>query len=229
MFMIPYMQPSPLWNSSQPPARPNTIKRILQVAIEEWAWFGSQVVLGKSVIQRGGQEHHRHYFQRVGDYWREGAGVSGKDGRDRNDYWSAAFICFVMRKAGVPESEFPSTRRHSKYIHHAIQNVENLRGGAAFHGWRLHEHAPKVGDLVCYSRSGWMRGYDQAKNHERYSAHGDIVVHTRPPHEIWTIGGNVRDSVSLRILYTDYQGYLDSAMNSHQRWFCVIENKLPRQ
>ena len=94
-------------------------------------------MVGKKTIQRGGREHRRGYYQRVGDYWRGGTGLR-YDGRDREHYWSSAFICWVMRRAGVLPSEFPSTRRHSEYIHHAIQNRLQRRQGAH----RLRGRAP---------------------------------------------------------------------------------------
>ncbi len=227
MSITPFSLPSTIRSSCAGPLFGGSIPRILLVAVEEWRRFGFQIVVGNKITQAGGREHRGGYYQRVGDYWRGGPGLS-YDGRDREHYWSSAFICWVMRRAGVLVSEFPSTRRHSEYIHHAIQNRQRSLRGAAFRGWRLDEHAPQLGDLVCYSRSGWMKSYDKAKAHDRYSAHGDIVVHVEPNREIWTIGGNVKDSVSLRILKTDTRGRLDPKLNKDNDWFCVIENRLPR-
>ena len=227
MSITPVMLPSSIWARCQGPLLSRTVSRILLIAVEEWARFGFQIVVGDKVLQQGGKEHRRGYYKRVGTYWREGTG-HGYDGKDREEYWSSAFICWVMQRAGVLPSEFPFSRRHSKYIHHAIQNRQQRLQGAAFRGWRLDEYAPKVGDLVCYTRSPWMTGYDKAKAHDQYSAHGDIVVHVEPRREIWAIGGNVKDSVSLRIIKTDSRGRLDPKISKDQDWFCVIENRLPR-
>ena len=228
MGTTPFMLSSAIWRGHAGLVRSRTVQRIVEVCVQEWVRFGHTILVGNRIVHRGAKETQRGFHQRVGDYWRGGAGHKF-DGKDTEEYWSSTFICWVMRRAGLLEGEFPSTRRHSLYIHRALQSATLPDGGAVFQGRRLGDYAPKVGDLVCYSRSSWMNGYDKARSHEKYSAHGDIVIHVERPRHIWTIGGNVGDSVGLRILNTDARGRLDPKLNPTSAWFCAIENHLPRQ
>ena len=90
------------------------------------------------------------FYKRIGDYWREGLGLKF-DGRDRNVPWSAAFISWVIKKAGAG-NKFKYSGRHSKYIRDAIKKRKMNERRAAFKGYRINEVVPQVGDLVCASR-----------------------------------------------------------------------------
>ncbi len=220
--MPPFIPPSVLWAVDLMTARPGSIHRILWVAIQEWLFFGQQTIENGRVVKLGHKEHHAGYYERVGEYWREGLSMR-YDGRNRSVPWSAAFISYVMKTAGVADSDFPRAAAHSRYIHFAIQNRETGATGAKFIGWRVSERAPKEGDLVGYSRAGAHMTYDKAAKRNTYTSHCDIVVYARPG-EIGVIGGNVKDSVSLKRLPTDADGFLT---DTHNDWFVVIENGLP--
>jgi hypothetical protein len=203
-------------------AQPGTIHRILLTAIQEWSFFGGQTQFHRRSTRRGGRENQKGYYQRVGLYWHKALGMN-LDGRDRDTPWSAAFISYVMLASGVDSHDFKGASAHSRYIHRAIQNrVQNL-ANAKFLGRRITEYAPKEGDLVCYSREGANMTYDKAIKRDSYTSHCDIVVYVRQG-EIGVIGGNVSDSVTLKIVQVDARGFLTD--RSHP-WFAVLENRLP--
>src|SRR5689334_1372459 len=81
-------------------ARPATVHRILWVAIREWSAFGGTVLHAGHYHRRGHRETDAGYYQKVGTYWRQGTGQH-LDGRDTGTPWSATFISYVMRTAGV--------------------------------------------------------------------------------------------------------------------------------
>ena len=191
-------------------------KRVIDIANGEWALFGYQTI-GKNgeTIRVGKKENEGGWSQRVRDYWLS----VGKflDGRDRNVPWSAAFISFVMSKAGgVFGVPFRNASAHNRYIRQYINNRKQGREDEFFVGYRINELAPKPGDLICYGREG-EGGYDATGS---YLSHCDIVVAKRPG-EIEAIGGNVGDSVTKRILATDNKGLLIDRQNN---WFTVIRN-----
>ena len=200
-------------------ARPGTVHRILWTALEEWSFFGGQTQY-QGYQHRGHREADPGYYQRVGSYWRYGTNQA-LDGRDRDNAWSATFISYVMRKAGVSAHDFHPAYRHSEYINDAIRRRVNGSPENKFVGWRLTEYRPKEGDLVCYWRKH-PKTYEQASHQRHYESHTDIVVYVAPG-EIGVIGGNVSDSVTLSILRLGGAGFL----NKGHHLFAVMENRLP--
>jgi Uncharacterized protein conserved in bacteria (DUF2272) len=164
------------------------------------------------------------YFKLVGEMWRQ-IGIN-LDGKDRGQPWSAAFISFVIRKAGYTKFRF--AQRHSIYIQQAIGARESGDAGADYWGFRLTEHTPKLGDLVCQWREV-ERTYDFAKTHDSYKAHCDVVVELRDDHTIRTIGGNTSnafgtksaDTVGMKSFRLDSDGFL----RKENRLFAILENK----
>ena len=202
-------------------SRPGTINRILFVALQEWRYFGGSTVT-KGRRHAGHKETEKGYYKRIGLYWQDGTGQH-LDGRDTEHPWSAAFISYVMRTAGVTQEQFPSATAHSRYIHFAMQNRVHNTAGAVFIGQRLTEYKPKLGDLVCTSRAGSHMTFDKAIKHKDYTSHCDIVVSVRTD-EIGVIGGNVSDSVSMKFLKIDAAG---SLIDKTAPWFAILENRLP--
>lgn len=138
--------------------------------------------------------------------------VAGLDDMAMYNYpaWSAAFISYVARSAGVPEWELPSSSRHASYIDAVIARYYASPETSAYVPQAPEEIAPRVGDLVCADRA-WVR-----LNHwtERISERGrgrpmhcDVVVRTAPG-RVEAIGGNVQAMVARRIFPADAQGRL---------------------
>lgn len=198
-------------------AEPHT-DRMLELARQEWEFFGKQTI-GKDgkISHPGRKETDEPQWRRVGVYWRDGVYLPWT-GKDTQEAWSAAFISWVMREAGLGP-RFVYSDWHAHYINRAIEARRQRDPYYSFWGYRLEERAPQVGDLVCYARAD---GIDFDHRPETYPSHADLVVAVRPG-EIDVIGGNVQDSVTLKTLATDGQGKL---VDTHQKWFCVLENRL---
>lgn len=189
-------------------------QRAVEIARQEWHRFGEQTIdVDGKLVKKGGQEADEGYYRRVGDYWKEGVG-SNLTGKDTNEPWSAAFMSWVMKKAGMGD-RFSYSDWHATYIRNSILARRRDDHSFAFWGYRVSEKAPQVGDLVGYARSGGT-SYDYQPT--VYPSHTDLVVAVHPG-EIEVIGGNVLDSVSKKILKTDKNGLL---VDKNHRWIVVM-------
>jgi len=192
-------------------------KYLVKNANEEWARFGYQTRdKNNNWIKQGRKEYEDGFWQRVGDYWRQGVGKK-YTGKDRDVAWSSAFISWVMMKSGglfgIP---FTKSGSHSKYIRDYVKNRKEGKTNAPFVAYRINEKPAEIGDLVCYSRESSTDMYDKTGS---YKSHCDIVVAKRP-NEIEVIGGNVNQSVSKRVLSTQNGRVIDP----HSKWFAIIKN-----
>jgi hypothetical protein len=186
------------------PASPER-EALLAEAVTQWIRFDR----GK------GRESVPPYSGFVGEMW-QAIGMD-LDGKDAGVPWSAAFISFVVRRAGYVGFRFAAA--HSRYIHDSI--VKREQGQASqFWGFRLHEHKPQLGDMVCRWR-GKKITYDDAARQGSFTSHCDIVVGVGDDH-VATIGGNVANSVSVTRYRLDANGNLDSSGNV----FAVRRNNL---
>lgn len=193
------------------------VDKAVEIARQEWTRFGQQTIDKENkIVKKGGQEAEEPYSDRVADYWK----VVGFDlsGKDTHEPWSAAFISWVMKQAGM-EDRFSYSEWHATYIRNSIVARRNGDKSFAYWGYRLSERAPQVGDLVGYARQGGV-SYDYQPL--TYASHTDLVVAVRAG-EVDVIGGNVQDSVSLKTLSTDSQGKLT---DKNQRWFVVMAPNL---
>lgn len=121
--------------------------------------------------------------------------------------WSAACISFIVQQAAIDHPGYRTFRfasSHSKYIHDAIKQAGVA--SAPFHGVRLYENKPQIGDIVARSRQAPI-SFEQAASSDTYKSHADIIVAVHAD-AVYAIGGNVSDSVSVvRYIKTD-GGYL---------------------
>lgn len=129
--------------------------------------------------------------------------------------WSSAFISYVFFKAGAKE-KFPYSSGHAGYFQVAKRNRDNAN--APLRGFRINEYAPKLGDLVVFSRQSGA-GYDTSGF---FPAHGEIVVEIGKGY-IKTIGGNVADSVRESKFTIDQNGYIT---RKERDFFMVIQNRI---
>lgn len=165
--------------------------------------------------QGTGLENQNPFSNYVGKFWK--ALDYNWNGNDTNIAWSAAFISYVIRIAGG-YSGFKFSLRHSDYIYQAIRRREDGIDGP-FWGYRLHEHKPEPGDLICQWRNSSV-DYDYAKNNDQYSSHCDLVVSVKNG-KAYTIGGNVLNTVGRRIYALDANGYLPPDRNV----FAILKNR----
>lgn len=141
------------------------------------------------------------------DYWVTGTGSARAESNWWTTVpWSAAFISWVMRKAGAGQA-FAYSPGHATYIKAAKQN-RIANNDNPFKAYRTSEMPPRVGDLVCKSRSNSGATYDNIA--PGMAAHCDIVTAVAP-NQLTTIGGNVGNSVSRTLVPTDARGLIKSS------------------
>ena len=208
-----------LWSLGTPCLSESPVEKALDIATEEWVFFGEQTIdIDGNLVKKGGQEADDEFYLRVADYWKEGVDMD-LTGKDTHEPWSAAFISWVMKKAGMGE-RFSYSDWHATYIRNSILARRRDDPSFAYWGYRLSERAPQVGDLVGYARQGGI-SYDYQPT--VYASHTDLVVAVRPG-EIDVIGDNVKDSVTKKTLKTDQDGKL---IDDHYRWFVVMAPNRP--
>jgi hypothetical protein len=164
---------------------------LLQEAIREWIRFG----------RGSGNETADPFFEFIADFW-QSIGLN-LDGRDTDQPWSAAYISFIVRRAGY--TEFIFSPAHARYILDARQRRESNDTNAPFWLFRLSEHRPQLGDLICLRRQPGISFTNLPA--DGFKSHCDVVVEIRD-RTIRTLGGNVRNSVSLSTFSLNENGFL---------------------
>ena len=204
-------------------------RRIVDIATQEWGYFGF------SVVDQTSQDPERpsprsirrpsrltsweslRVADTIAGYWtvtpdgswiierqnRVWSGPTGPSTRWR-DPWSAAFISWVMCEGGFAESnQFRRAIAHHIYIDQAIRVRDNGVEQAAFAAYDVGEVGIEPGDLLCTARRAAYRTLNERRDHLGIGArtHCDIVVKLDEVNQrILAIGGNVRGSVRLKIL-----------------------------
>jgi hypothetical protein len=197
--------------------------RISKIAADQWDFFGDQTYdeVGHAT-HIGHKEGEDGWYQRVGQYWLEGVGIDGVDGRDHDVLWSAAFISWIMKSGGAGNG-FRYSSQHSVYISQAIRDRLRGRVEAGYWGWRLNELKPTVGDLVCWSRQTGI-DYDH-QNGGDYAGHSDLIVDVQAD-KVFVIGGNVGNSVTKRPLPLDAGRFLPSITRGSEYVFAIMQNRI---
>lgn len=146
------------------------------------------------------------------DYWQTGLGMSRADAvrfADNLYHWSAAYICWVLRRAGVPNSAFAYSSYHSTYIAAAYRAQQQQANGTK--AYSRTQAAPRVGDLICttYQNDSGTRPPSDLplvrENTQGY--HCDIVVASTAG-RLTVVGGNVGDTVGQKTISIDSRGYI---------------------
>ncbi|MEL6450696.1 MAG: DUF2272 domain-containing protein [Pseudomonadota bacterium] len=184
------------------------VEAALDIAAYEWERF-----------ERGaGKETQAPYFRYVGEYW-AALGLA-YDGRDTSKPWSAAFISFLFREAGYTGMTFAAA--HARYINEAIVARQAGDTSRDFHGYRLTERVPQIGDLIARRRtSATYIDYDYAATHNAFKSHTDMVVAVGAGY-VDAVGGNLSNSVNVVRYRTGPSGYLDS---QNGKLFAVLQNR----
>ena len=203
-------------------------RRIVDLAVQEWAFFGF-IVVDQTLEEPGSGQSRRRRWRRPGraesarvadsiagywtvtpqagwilgaqnDAWR---GPRGVGSRWRYP-WSAAFVSWVMCEAGLGEaSRFQRAVAHHVYIDQAIRARGADTPAAAFAAYDVGEAPLAPGDLLCSARRPAYRTIAERRRQMGVGArtHCDVVVKVDPPRRrILAIGGNVRGAVSLKLL-----------------------------
>ncbi|MGD9885243.1 MAG: DUF2272 domain-containing protein, partial [Reyranella sp.] len=193
-------------------------------ALAEWELFGQQTYdLAGRTIQAGHLEgEDGGYYKRVGTYWQDGTNTNGLDGRNHDWPWSAAFISWVIRRAGAG-SRFRYSTQHSVFISQGIRDFLQQRQAASYWTVRLAAVQPKVGDLVCWARQAGV-DYDH-QNGGDYKGHTDLVVEVTAD-KVMVVGGNVGNSVTKRPLRLDGSGFLLPTEQAGETLFALMQCRL---
>ncbi|WP_432258708.1 DUF2272 domain-containing protein [Cupriavidus sp. TMH.W2] len=138
--------------------------------------------------------------------------------------WSAVFISWVLRKAGLDERQFLTGQSHSMYV---VDARDGILPRPAF---RIEPvpAMPRPGDIICAGRGRDRYLEDIAEiGFGTTPMHCDIVVAVDPAARlVRAIGGNVQQSVSMEEIELGDSGQLDGVTNSHMPWLLVMRNEL---
>lgn len=160
---------------------PEAQRRIVDIAMQEWRFFGSRVVDRRDLVRpraragesgRGprrawlGADEAGRVATTIAGYWavtpegswiveRQNEAWEGPDGIAArwNAPWSAAFISWVMCEAGLGgPGQFQRAVAHHVYIDQAIRARDGRAAPAAYEAYDVGESAIAPGDLLCSSR-----------------------------------------------------------------------------
>lgn len=239
--------PAPAARREPPIAYPPSVRdRILRIAEAEWAEWG-RITLGPGLPRPvAGGEGLPDNFPRVLAYWRavpdaEAAAAIATNrslwaaspgtaaGLWAEPAWSAAFVSYVMRSAGVDTREFQPSAAHSFYLDAMIRDAREFPASAPFIPREVVERAPEPGDLVCADRSrnpirSWRERVGEAGVFR--PMHCDIILRTGPA-GAEAVGGNIADAVTVTIHPTDATGFL-LPRERGAPLVTVVENRLGR-
>jgi len=160
----------------------------------------------------------KQYWRSVGKHMIEN---NLKDSAWQEEHpWSAAFISFVMKKAGTG-NKFKPSPNHAGYIVWARQNEAITKDVfVAYDVCDPRSRWPEPGDLVSKNRNG--NNFSLSTIRSSDISHSDIVVETDPiARTITTIGGNLNNTVSKRIIHLDEDGFIDL----NETWQLLDEQK----
>lgn len=203
-------------------------RRIVDTAVQEWAWFGySTDVQPRTpavrstprrpfVYPRLPPEQSARVASSIAGYWAatpdsdwilQGQNSAWQDkgiGERWRNAWSAAFISWVMCESGLSEPEqFRRAIAHHSYIDQAIVARDTSDGRAAYRAYGIGDQAIQPGDLLCRGSRPAYRNLAERRSQLGVGArtHCDIVVKVDEAQEqISVIGGNVRATVRMKVI-----------------------------
>jgi hypothetical protein len=181
---------------------------------------------GKIKESAGGQRDP--YAETVLDEYYRVAGIGPPAwGEGDGLIWSAAFVSYLVTRAGGAEAFGPSPR-HIDYVRRAKRNRTADDQSNPFWLYDVSERDPQVGDLVCFDRPPKnLQGHrpltyadvDEQGTQFR-PAHCDVVVEATAD-QVRAIGGNLGDSVDeVRIRLVPGTGRVD--VTRHPKCFAVL-------
>ncbi len=196
---------------------------LVQIALTELTFWtnGNHRECLKTLPENDSRKHVGE--KRVARYWKEGLGVNGLNGCS-TQAWSAAFICWCIRQAGMSLPEFPFSPGHHAYIRWAINNTKLNKPDKTYYGRRFAEYAPKPGDLIAQWRKTRSSAPDpnitfDVQPDDFYPSHCDIVVAVSAT-AIETVGGNVSQRVKKTIFPAQ-----NGILLPKKELICVLEGR----
>ena len=198
------------------PERPE-VEALLRAALDEWLRFDKG---------RADERADPHY-----KYVREMWAAIGEpyDGRSRDSNgdevpWSAAFISWVVRRAGPAYAGFQFAARHSVFVNNAIKARFTNRLDKPFWGYRITEMKPELGDIIQRNRGKGSFTFSYAENHSGYNSHSDIVVEVKPD-VVRVVGGNMDDTVKLGGGIQEFELDANGFIRPDQRVIALLKNR----
>lgn len=126
--------------------------------------------------------------------------------------WSAAFISFVMDRAGASQAQFPKSQNHTKYILAGLANRMANRLDAPVVYFDTDEIVPRVGDLIGFSRTSKVKDRADIEpflhlppKDQFFPSHTNLVIDVSPG-SVTAIGGNVSQTIKTATAKTDSDG-----------------------
>jgi hypothetical protein len=181
-------------------------RRVVDIAIQEWAFFGFKVVDQTEELEDDNdpwprQRRRRPWLDpvesaRVADsiagYWAstaDGAWILERQNGEWNgdegvaarwrDPWSAAFISWVMCEAGLAsEQQFKRAIAHHSYIDQAIRARGSADREPAYVAYDVGETEVEPGDLLCSARRPRYRSISERRPElgSGIRSHCDIAI-----------------------------------------------------
>jgi len=131
--------------------------------------------------------------------------------------WSAAFISYVIRQAGVAANAFHFSNAHRAYIYDAFATsaaeLNQETRDDVYRACPAETTKPRVGDMLCAQREPSLADASDVEVRERIReelasggdkrtirrTHCEVVAHIdAPARKIYTIGGNADQAVAAR-------------------------------
>jgi len=142
-------------------------------------------------------------LNRQNEVW-SGSGVAAR----WRDPWSAAFISWVMCESGLGDNaRFDRAINHHTYIDQAIRARDLGNAETAYVAYDVGEQAIEPGDLLCAARRPTLSSLNERRTQlgDGIRSHCDIVIKVEVDRQrVLAIGGNVRGSVSLKLLPAEF-------------------------
>src|SRR5581483_4089079 len=131
--------------------------------------------------------------------------------------WSAAFVSYVVKQAGVAPTAFKFSNAHRAYLYDAFAtSAAETKGavdGPLYRACPL-DTRPRPGDLLCFHREPALADQKDGAVRERIMGevasgaagsvrrlHCDVVAHVDPrARRAYVIGGNIYQSVTVKKL-----------------------------
>lgn len=251
LLLLPLLLPA--CATTLPPAEPPlpyppaAAERLLRLALAEWREWGAITREAYTPSPSGSPESDPRHFPRLLAYWRAvpvdhgaipdnrrryAAALAGGEstGLWATPFWSAAFISWLFRTAGIDAREFPPSATHALYLDALIEDARRFPATAPFLPRDPAEAAPRPGDLLCLDRSAaplthWSQRL--AETGTIRAMHCDLVVATTPD-AVEAIGGNVADAVALTRFPAGADGRLLPPPPGHRPMLVIMQSRLGR-
>ena len=173
------------------------------------------VAIARDQYQRyhGMQEANEPMHSRIKGYWDDLRAEAGNEFTFTSATevpWSAVFVCWCLKQAGVTNAQFHFSPQHSVYIHAAIARA-NANPPQIYPALDAQNYVPVPGDIIHWNRNGGTVTYAGAAGNNDYVSHCVIVVDVgqdnKGPCAI-TVGGNENQSVGQTRLPLSNDGRL---------------------